>query len=67
MAEASYWPFNKQKKNLSKREKLELVMMKDIYTLGIAILELMIGRTSKKTFSISLDALPLTWAGIPES
>lgn len=42
-------------------------MLKDIYTLGIAILELMIGRTSKQTFSISLDSLPLTWAEFPES
>lgn len=42
-------------------------MLKDIYTLGISILELMIGRTSKSTFSISLDSLPLTWAEFPES
>ena len=42
-------------------------MLKDIYSLGIAILELMIGRTSKQTFSISLDSLPLTWAEFPES
>ena len=43
------------------------IMLKDIYTLGIAILELMIGRTSKTNFSISLDSLPLTWAEFPES
>ena len=42
-------------------------MLKDIYSLGIAILELMIGRTSRQTFSISLDSLPLTWAEFPES
>jgi len=42
-------------------------MMKDIYSLGIAILELMIGRTSRQTYSISLDNLPLTWAEYPES
>ena len=41
--------------------------MKDIYSLGIAILELMIGRTSRQTYSISLDNLPLTWAEFPES
>ncbi len=65
--EASYWPFSKQKKQISDREKSEVIMLKDIYTLGIAILELMIGRTSKSTFSISLDSLPLTWAEFPES
>ena len=65
--EASYWPFSKQKKQISEREKMEVIMLKDIYTLGIAILELMIGRTSKQTFSISLDSLPLTWAEFPES
>ena len=42
-------------------------MLKDIYSLGICILELMIGRTSKQKFSISLDSLPLTWAEFPES
>ena len=42
-------------------------MLKDIYSLGICILELMIGRTSKQCFSISLDSLPLTWAEFPES
>ena len=65
--EASYWPFSKQKKQISDNEKKEVIMLKDIYTLGIAILELMIGRTSKQTFSISLDSLPLTWAEFPES
>jgi hypothetical protein len=45
--EASYWPFSKQKKQVSENEKKEVIMLKDIYTLGIAILELMIGRTSK--------------------
>lgn len=45
--QASYWPFSKQKKQVSDKEKIEVIMLKDIYTLGIAILELMIGRTSK--------------------
>ena len=65
--EASYWPFSKQKKQVTDREKMEVIMLKDIYTLGIAILELMIGRTSKQTYSISLDSLPLTWAEFAES
>lgn len=42
-------------------------MLKDIYSLGICILEMMIGRTSKQKFSISLSSLPLTWAEFPES
>jgi hypothetical protein len=65
--EANYWPFSKQKQNLSDREKLEVLMLKDIYSLGICILEMMIGRTSKQKFSISLSSLPLTWAEFPES
>ena len=65
--EANYWPFSKQKKQITDREKLEVLMLKDIYSLGICILELMIGRTSKQQFSISLDSLPLTWAEFPES
>ena len=65
--EANYWPFSKQKKDLTEREKSEVLMLKDIYSLGIAILELMIGRTSKQKFHISLESLPLTWAEFPES
>jgi serine/threonine protein kinase len=65
--EAAYWPFSKKKQNLSDREKLEVLMLKDIYSLGICILEMMIGRTSKQKFSISLNSLPLTWAEFPES
>ena len=44
---ASYWPFSKQQTKITEREKLEVIMLKDIYTLGISILELMIGRTSR--------------------
>ena len=65
--EANYWPFSRQKKTISDREKLEVLMLKDIYSLGICILEMMIGRTSKHNFSISLSSLPLTWAEFPES
>mgnify|MGYP003695028639 CR=1 FL=1 len=66
-SQANYWPFSKQKKTLTTREKLDVLMLKDIYSLGICILEMMIGRFSKKKFSISLDSLPLTWAEFPES
>jgi hypothetical protein len=65
--EATYWPFSKGKKELTSNEKLEVLMLKDIYSLGICILEMMIGRKSKQNYSISLNSLPLTWADFPES
>ena len=65
--EANYWPFAKNKKEITDREKLEVLMLKDVYSLGICLLEMMIGRFCKKKFSISLDSLPLTWAEFPES
>ena len=61
------WPFARAKKKMSNGEKMELLMLKDIYALGICILEMMIGRVSSTKFSISLDSLPLTWAEFPES
>jgi len=45
----------------------EILMLKDIYSLGICLLELMIGRHHLKKFSITLDSLPLTWAEYAES
>ena len=66
-SEGALWPFARQKKKVSDPEKLELLMLKDIYALGICILEMMIGRVSSTKFSISLDSLPLTWAEFPES
>lgn len=65
--EANFWPFIKGRKKISKSEKQEILMLKDIYSLGICLLELMIGRYSTKKFSISLDSLPLTWAEYQES
>ena len=65
--EANSWPFVRQRKNMSKAEKLEILMLKDIYSLGICLLELMIGRYHAKKYSISLDALPLTWAEYSQS
>lgn len=65
--EGALWPFARHKKKISDAEKLELLMLKDIYALGICMLEMMIGRVSATKFSISLDSLPLTWAEFPES
>jgi serine/threonine protein kinase len=70
-SQGTLWPFARNpatsKKKFSDAEKLELLMLKDIYALGICVLELMIGRISTNKFSISLDSLPLTWAEFPES
>jgi len=60
--EANFWPFLRQRKSMSAQEKIEIIMLKDIYSLGIVLLELMIGRCHAKKYSISLDSLPLTWA-----
>jgi hypothetical protein len=45
-SEANFWPFARQKKKINDSEKLEILMLKDLYALGICILEMMIGRTS---------------------
>lgn len=67
-SEGTMWPFARnRKKGISENEKVEILMLKDIYSLGICLLELMIGRISHNKFSISLDSLPLTWAEYPES
>ena len=42
-------------------------MLKDIYSLGICLLEMMIGWVSENKYSITIDSLPLTWAELPES
>ena len=52
---------------MTEAEKLEIIMLKDIYSLGITLLELMIGRCHAKKYSISLDSLPLTWAEYHQS
>ena len=66
-SEATYWPFSKNKKILSDREKTEVLMLKDIYSFALCILELMIGRSGRKESNIALDSLPLTWAEFNES
>jgi len=42
-------------------------MMKDIYSVGVCIIELMIGRFGHKLFSIQVDCLPLAWANFRET
>ena len=65
--EANYWPFIKNKLADSEAERLELLMLKDIYNLGTCILELMIGRTALKHYNIALDSVPLIWAEYAEA
>lgn len=64
--EANNWPFAR-KKQITDHERKEVLMLKDIYSMGICILEMMIGRVSENRFSISIDSLPLTWAELPQS
>lgn len=52
---------------LSDAQKKELLMIKDIYQLGICLLELMMGSANENKYSITIDSLPLTWAELAES
>lgn len=67
--EASYWPFSKQKdpKDLTENEKYEVLYLKDIYAIGICILEMMIGRFDRLKFNINIDNIPTEWGNLPES
>ena len=65
--EANYWPFIKNKLPDNDVERLEMMMLKDIYNLGTCILELMIGRTAMKHYNIALDSVPLIWAEYAEA
>ena len=66
--ESNQWTIAKGKKrNFSTNDKREILMLKDIYSLGIWLLEMMIGRVSESQYSITIDSLPLTWAELPES
>jgi hypothetical protein len=42
-------------------------MLKDIYTLGVCILELMIGRFGTHRHLLSIDMLPGQWSNQPAS
>jgi hypothetical protein len=42
-------------------------MLKDIYAVGVCILEMMIGRFDKLQFSVNLDLIPQEWGNLPES
>lgn len=67
--EATYWPFSKQKdpKKLTENERMEVLMLKDVYAIGICILEMMIGRFDRLKFNINIDNIPSEWGNLPES
>ncbi len=52
------WEFLHKKTDLKKEDKDELIMLKDIYTLGVCILELMIGRFGTHRHLLTIDMLP---------
>lgn len=52
------WEFLCKKTDLKEEDKDEFIMLKDIYTLGICILELMIGRFGTHRHLLSVDMLP---------
>ena len=42
-------------------------MLKDIYAVGVCILEMMIGRFDRLKYNINIDNLPTEWGNLPES
>jgi serine/threonine protein kinase len=66
--EATYWPFSKLKdpKKLTENERMEVLMLKDIYAIGVCILEMMIGRFGLE-YNINIDNIPSEWGNLPES
>jgi hypothetical protein len=61
------WEFLYKKADLKEEDKEELLMLKDIYTLGVCILELMIGRFGTHRHLLTIDMLPSQWANQPAS
>jgi serine/threonine protein kinase len=66
-AKANSWPFMREGQRNSKTFQIEMLKLKDIYSVGICLLELMIGRHYSNKYSISIDSVPLTWAEYAES
>ena len=52
------WEFLNRKADLKEEDRGELIMLKDIYTLGVCILELMIGRFGTHRHLLTIDMLP---------
>jgi hypothetical protein len=45
---------------------MEVLMLKDIYAIGVCILEMMIGRFGLE-YNINIDNIPNEWGNLPES
>jgi len=52
---------------LTQEEKVEMVRKKDIYQLGISILEFMMGQVSKDRVDIALKSIPEKWHELKET
>jgi hypothetical protein len=48
-------------------EKIEMVKLKDVYHLGISILEFMMGEVTEDRASIALENLPDQWTEFEET
>lgn len=64
---ASGGSLKKIAKKLTHEEKLTAMKLKDIYYMGVCILELMIGKTADDRASISLDSVPQAWTDLVET
>lgn len=42
-------------------------MLKDIYAIGVCILEMMIGRFDRLKYNVHIDHIPTEWGHLPES
>lgn len=67
--EAGIWPFAKGKdpEKLTKQEKMEVLKLRDIYAIGVCILEMMLGRYASLRTNIDIDNIPTEWGNLPES
>lgn len=44
-----------------------MLKIKDLYYLGVSILEFMLGRTNKDKMSVSIESIPSSWSKNPSS
>lgn len=67
--EAGVWPFAKGKdpEKLTKAEKMEVLKLRDIYAIGVCILEMMLGRYASLRTNIDIEHIPTEWGNLPES
>ena len=56
------WEFLSKKADLREEDKEEYIMLKDVYTLGVCVLELMIGRFGTHRHLLTIEMLPSQWS-----